>query len=83
MGWLRLSKNNKPFWEAPWENSQNPPENSQNQPGNSQNQQIWSKIEPERAPEMMQKHRKSLPNGRQQEPQGGGAEGAALLSSIW
>ena len=29
--------------------------------------------EPERAPEMMQKHRKSLPNGRQQ----GGAFGAA------
>ena len=41
--------------------------------GNSQNRQILSKIEPERAPEMMQKHRKSLPNGRQQ----GGAFGAA------
>ena len=51
--------------------------------GNSQNRQILSKIEPERAPEMMPKHRKSLPNGRQQ----GGAFGAAplgfLLSSIW
>ena len=35
------------------------------------------------APEIMPKHRKSLPNRRQQEPQGGGAEGAALLSSIW
>ena len=41
--------------------------------GNSQNRQILSKIEPERAPEMMPKHRKSLPNGRQQ----GGAFGAA------
>ena len=41
--------------------------------GNSQNRQIWSKIEPERAPEMMPKHRKSLPNGRQQ----GGAFGGA------
>ena len=38
-----------------------------------------------------EKHRKSLPNGRQQNPRGrrvalprcGGAEGAALLSSIW
>ena len=30
--------------------------------------------ESERAPEMRQKHRKSLPNGRQQEPQGGGAK---------
>ena len=30
-----------------------------------------SKIEPERALEMMQKRRKSLPNGRQQEPQRG------------
>ena len=41
--------------------------------GNSQNRQILSKIEPGRAPEMMPKHRKSLPNGRQQ----GGAFGAA------
>ena len=41
--------------------------------GNSQNRQILSKIEPERAPEMRPKHRKSLPNGRQQ----GGAFGAA------
>ena len=41
---------------------------------NSLNQQIWSKIEPERVPKMDQKHRKSLPNGRQQEPQGGGAK---------
>ena len=32
------------------------------------------KIEPERAPEMMQKNWKSLPNGRQQEPQRGGAK---------
>ena len=39
--------------------------------GSSQNRQILSKIEPERAPEMMPKHRKSLPNGRQQEPQRG------------
>ena len=41
--------------------------------GISQNWQILSKIEPERGPEMMPKHRKSLPNGRQQ----GGAFGAA------
>ena len=41
--------------------------------GKSQNRQILSKIEPERAPEMRPKHRKSLPNGRQQ----GGAFGAA------
>ena len=50
------AKPTSPFKEAPW---------------NSQNRQIWSKIEPERAPEMMPKHRKSLPNGRRQEPQRG------------
>ena len=52
--------------------------------GNSQNRQILSKIEPERAPEMMPKHRKSLPNGRQQ----GGAfgadpKGAALRAALF
>ena len=49
------------------------------------------KIDPEWAPEIRPKHRKSLPNRRQQNPRGrreapppwGGAEGAALLSSIW
>ena len=43
--------------------------------GNSQNQQILPKIEPERAPEMKPKHRKSLPNGRQQ----GGAFGVLVV----
>ena len=47
--------------------------------GNSQNRQILSKIEPERAPEMMPKHRKSLPNGRQQEPQRGRREAPPCL----
>ena len=41
--------------------------------GNSQHRHILSEIEPERAPEMTPKHRKSLPNGRQQ----GGAFGDA------
>ena len=56
-------------------------EHSLNKPpgeGNSQNRQILSKIEPERDMEMRPKHKKSLPNGRQQggafgAPQGGGA----------
>ena len=70
----------------------NQPENSLNFHGNSLNQPILSKIEPEGAPEMRQKHRNSLPNGRKQgaprgrreaPPPWGGAEGAALLSSIW
>ena len=47
--------------------------------GNSQNRQILSKIEPERAPEMRPKHRKSLPNGRQQESQRGRREAPPLL----
>ena len=51
-------------------------------PGEFQNREILSKIEPERALEMMRKHRKSLPNGRRQDPQGGAAKGGALLSSF-
>ena len=38
-----------------------------------------TKIDPEWAPEMKQKHKKSLPNGRQQ---GGGAFGAAPLGFV-
>ena len=57
------------------ENSQSPPENYQKRPGNSENDlQIRSKIEPERAPAMMQNNKESLPNGRQQEPPRGRRE---------
>ena len=71
-GGLEPNRNATTESQQTGQNQQAPLEKPPGQ-GNSQNLQILSKIEPERAPEMMPKHRESLSNGRQQ----GGAFGAA------